>query len=103
MQRHPQPDALGSLVLLVMRTQIHRQRWRQRFCQQALRYLSRNQGEQAIAAIFVKTVLPRDPGTAERVPHRTVQPSANSHLVRIGPAMIPEALDINDDNGPVNG
>jgi hypothetical protein len=50
-------------------------------------------------------VIPRDPRTAERVLHGTVQAIAHCHLVRIGAALIPESfnVNVNDDDGPVNG
>jgi len=51
----------------------------------------------------VIAVIPRDPRTAERVLHGTVQAIAHCHLVRIGTALIPESLNVNDDDGPVNG
>jgi hypothetical protein len=39
----------------------------------------------------------------ERVPHRAVQAIADRHLVRIGATLIPEPLNVNDNDGPVNG
>jgi hypothetical protein len=39
----------------------------------------------------------------ERFPHRTVQAITNRHLVPVGTPLIPEPLNVNDDNGPVNG
>jgi hypothetical protein len=87
----------------VVRAQRGDQRGRQRFHQQALGHLGGNQDEHAIAAVLVTAVLPRDPRAAERVPHRTIQTIANRHLVRIGAALIPEPLNVNKDDGPVNG
>ena len=40
---------------------------------------------------------------AERFPHRTIQAITNRHLVRIGAALVPEPLNVNDNDGPVNG
>ena len=40
---------------------------------------------------------------AERLPHHSMQTIANRHLVRIGEAPIPEALNVDDNDGPVNG
>ena len=40
---------------------------------------------------------------AERLPHHSIQAIANRHLVRIGEAPIPEALNVDDNDGPVNG
>ena len=48
-------------------------------------------------------VIPRNPCAAERVPHRTIQATANRHLVRIGTALITEPLNVHDNDGPVNG
>ena len=102
-QRHPQPDPLRTRMRAVVRAQRRHQRGRQRFRQQALGHLGRNQDEHAIAAILVTAVIPRDPRPAERLPHRAIQAIANRHLVRIGAALIPEPLHVNDDDGPVNG
>jgi hypothetical protein len=40
---------------------------------------------------------------AERVLHCPVQAIAHGHLVRIGAALIPEPLNVHDDDRPVNG
>src|SRR5580704_13714373 len=78
------------------------QRGRQRSRQQALGHLGRNQDEYTITAILVTAAVPRDSRPAERLLHRAIQASTNSHLMRIGAAQIPEPLDVNYDDGPVN-
>ena len=102
-QRHPQPDPLRARMRAVVRAQRRHQRGRQRFRQQALGHLGRNQDEHAVAAILVTAVIPRNPRAAERVPQRAIQPIADRHLIAIGAALIPEPLNVNDNDGPVNG
>jgi hypothetical protein len=48
-------------------------------------------------------VSPRDSGAAERFPHRAVQALTDRQLMPIGATPIPESLNVNGDNGPVNG
>ena len=102
-QRHPQPDLLRARMRVVVRVQRRHQRGRQRFRQQALGHLGRNQDEYPVPAILVTAVIPRDTCAAERLPHRTVQPVSDRHLIAIGSALIPEPLHVNDNDGPVNG
>ena len=103
MQRHPQPDPLRARMRAVVRAQRRHQRGRQRFRQQALGHLGRNQDEHAVAAVLLAAVIPRNPRPAERVPQRTIQATTDRHLVAIGAALIPEPLNVNDNDGPVNG
>jgi hypothetical protein len=103
MQRHPQPDTLRGWVHLVVDLQVRQERLRQRFYQQAFWYLRRNQNEQTIATILMSAVLPPDPSTTERLPHRAVQASADRYLIRIGPGPMPETFNVNNNNRPVNG
>ena len=86
-----------------MRPQRRHQRGRQRSREQRLRHLGRNQDEHPVAAVLMTAVIPGDPGTAERVLHRPVQTIAYGHLMLIGTTLIPEPLNINDDDSPVNG
>ena len=88
---------------LIVRAQRSHQRRRQRFHQQTLGYLGGNQDEYAITAVLATTVIPRDPSPAERLSHHAIQAIADRHLVHIGAAMISEPLDVDDDDGPVNG
>jgi hypothetical protein len=88
---------------IVVRVQRPHQRGRQRFHQQALRHLGRNQDKNAIAAILATAIKPWDPRSAERVPHHAIEAIANSRLVAIGAALVPEPLHVNDNDGPVNG
>ncbi len=39
---------------------------------------------------------------AERFPHGTVQAITNRHLVPVGTPLIPEPLNVNNNDGPVN-
>jgi hypothetical protein len=58
MQRHPQADPFRTRMRLVVHAQRrHECRW-QRFHQQTLGYVGRNQDEYAIAAILVIAVIP---------------------------------------------
>ena len=58
MQRHTQPDPLRRRMRIVVRMQRTHQRGRQRFHQQTLRHLGRNQDENAIAAILATAIKP---------------------------------------------
>jgi len=86
-----------------MSAQRRYQRSRQRFCQQGLRHLGRNQDEHPVATVLVTAVIPRDPRTIKRILHRAVQTVADCHLMGIGTALIPKPLNVNDHDRPVNG
>ena len=102
-QRHPQPDPLLAWMRAVVRVQRCDQCGRQRFHQQALGQLSRNQDEHTVASVLVTAAIPRDTGVAKRFLHGTVQAVTNRHLMPVGTPLIPEPLNVNNDYGPVNG
>jgi hypothetical protein len=48
-------------------------------------------------------VSPRDTREAKCLPHRPVQAVTDSYLIPVSPMTIPEPLNINSNDGPVNG
>jgi len=102
-QGHPQPDPLGFRVhIIVVAQRGHERRW-QRLHEQALRYIRSNQDEHAIAAVLMITVSPWDTCPAECLLHCLVQTVTDSHLIPVSPATISERLDIDRNDGSVNG
>jgi hypothetical protein len=63
--------------------------------------LRADQDDHAVTAVLV--ISPRDLGPAEGFPHGIVKASANSYLNRVGPAPVPETLDVDSNNSPVDG
>src|SRR5690348_11815726 len=90
---------MGAIVRAQRTDHLRRQRSRQ----QALGHFGRDQDEHAVAAVLVTAAIPRDSRPAERFPHGTVEALTNRHLVPVSTSLIPEPLNINHDDGPVNG
>jgi hypothetical protein len=77
-------------------------RRRQGFHKQALGYLGRDQDQDAITAILVIAVIPRDPCVSKCLTHYAVEAVTNCHLMHVGATLVPESLDVDNDDGPVN-
>ncbi len=83
--------------------QLRDQRGGKQLHEQALRDLGRQADEDAVTPVLAILSLPRESGLPERLAHRPVQPVAYPSLVRVGATVIPEALDVEDDDRPVDG
>ena len=102
MQCHPQADPLLASTRNVMRFQRRYQgRW-QRFDEQALRHLGRDQHEHAVATVLASISIPWDSDLLERFPDRTIKAVTNRYLMTVGATPVPEAFHVDDDYGPVN-
>jgi hypothetical protein len=103
MQGHPQPYPLQVRMRAVVSPQRTTYRARQRFYEQALGHLRANQDEHAVTAVLVIAISPRDSRLAEGLPHRTVQAVPDGYLVEVGPTPIPEPLNVDGKDSPMNG
>jgi hypothetical protein len=86
----------------VVRTQRPRQRGWQQLDQQGFRHLRWNQDEHTIAAV-TSTVVPRDSRALKCFPQRTIQAITDRYLMPVGATPVPETLNIDHHDGPVNG
>jgi hypothetical protein len=97
--RHP----LRARVRAVVQAQRADQRGRQRFYEYALGDLRAGQDENTVASVLVITIIPRDSRLAECLTHRTVQALADGYLIPVRAAPISEPLNVDRNDGSVNG
>ena len=102
-QCDPQPDPLQVRVRAIVPAQLIDQRGRQRFHEEALGHLRADQDEHAVAAVLVIAVSPWNTRPAECLPHRTVQSVTDGQLIPVGAMPISKSLDVDSNDGPVNG
>jgi hypothetical protein len=57
--------------------------------------------EHPVAAVLVTAACPPDPRFIESPRQRLPQALTDSELMRIGPPLIPEPLNVHNDNGPM--
>jgi hypothetical protein len=86
-----------------VRGQFPDQRGRKQLHEQALGDLGPQTDEDAVTPVLEIIWCPANPRPPERGGHRLVQPLAYRCLIAIGTAVIPEVLDIEDDDRPVDG
>jgi hypothetical protein len=67
-----------------------------------LRHLRGSQDEDAVTAVFVITVGPSDASVTQSLAQGSVQAITHRDTMRITPALIPEPLDVHDEDGPVD-
>jgi hypothetical protein len=103
MQRHPQSNPFLARMRIIVYAERRNHCGRQWFHEQGLRHIGRNQDEDAVAPILVAVIRPRDSRVIKRIPHYLVQAVTNHHLVPIGAGSIPEPLDVDNDDRPVDG
>jgi hypothetical protein len=100
---HTQPNPLRVRVRAVMPMQRGSQCVRQGFREHALGDLRTHQDENPVAAVLVITMSPRDSRPTERLAHGTVQAIPDGHLIPVRATPVPEPLNVNCNDRPVNG
>jgi hypothetical protein len=68
----------------------------------ALGDLGWGQDEDAVTAVLVMALDPRDGGCAKRMPQSSIQTNPHRDPVRVGLAPVPEPLHVNGDDRPVH-
>jgi hypothetical protein len=101
MHGHPQPDPFLRATIPVVLLQGSHQRTRQRLHEPDLRHLGPGQDQHAVATVLATAASPPDPGMIESPRQCAPQAVADSELMRIGPPLIPEPLNVHNDNGPM--
>ena len=76
---------------------------RQRFHEQALRYVTGDKNEYTVASIFVTIVCPGDSRLIKRILHYLIQAVTNRNLIPVSTAPIPEPFDVYNDYRAVYG
>lgn len=56
-----------------------------------------------VASVLAMAIIPRDFRLAECLTHRTVQAIPDGHLIPVRATAVPEPLNINRNDRPVNG
>jgi len=86
-----------------MRIQRCYQGRRQRLHEQALGHLRPDQDKKAVTTVLAGIVVPGQARLLERGPDCPVQALTDRYLITVSPAAIPETLNVENNDRPVNG
>ena len=103
MERHPEPDPLPGGVRRVVLPERAGQLTGHGRHEHALGHLRRDQDEHAVAAALLITRVPGDTRARERLLQGTVHAVTDYEPVLVGAPLVPEALDVHDENRAVHG